>query len=163
VPPRDQPQAKKRKAWSGLPAAAREPSKFTSDAAKRRQAARSALALVQGWTQGNHAQARASMAAPELREFENRFVDQFAKGSSVACRINSFHHVERWSRLKGLDVWKLQWADVQLYMWAPSRSGRVSAAIARKRFHDIAYRLAPEILGISHRLVGPSAAGHGAR
>ena len=39
VLPRDQPPPKKRKAWSGLPAAAREPAKFASDAAKRRQAA----------------------------------------------------------------------------------------------------------------------------
>ena len=131
--------AKRRKAWSGLPSTAREPGNFASDADKRRRASCNALELVRSWPKGSHAQARASMAAPELRDFEERFVEQFARGASVACRISSFHHVGRLSQHKGLDVWNLQWADVQGYMWAPSRSGRVSAAIARKRFHDLAW------------------------
>ncbi len=137
--PRELPQAKRLKAWGGLPAAAREPGKYTSDAGKRKQAAISALDLVKAWAQGNHAQARASMSAEDLRDFEERFVATFSRGASVACRINSFHYVERWCAHRARDVWALQWADVQSYMWTPSRSGRVSAAIARKRFHDLAW------------------------
>ena len=88
------PQPKRHKAWGGLTASARESGKYTSDAAKRKQAAVSALTLVKTWAQGNHAQARASMSAEDLSDFERRFVDNFSGGASVACRINSFHHVE---------------------------------------------------------------------
>ncbi len=112
--------SKRLKAWGGLTSSAREAGKLTSDAAKRKQAAISALALVQRWPRGNHAQALASMAAEDLRNFEDRFIDTFANGASVACRINSFHHIERRCGQRQSDVWALQWADVQSYMWAPA-------------------------------------------
>ena len=135
---RDEP-VKRRRQWNGLPSSSRGQGSFTSDADKRRRAAASALELVRSWPAGHHARARAAMAAPELEGFEARFVEQFANGASVACRVSSFYHVDRWCKQKQLDVWKLQWADVQAYMWAPSRSGRTSAAIARKRFHDLSW------------------------
>ncbi len=130
---------KKRRLWNGLPNASKGEGSFTSDADRRRRAATGALELVRKWPAGHHARARATMAAPELEDFEARFVEQFANGASVACRVSSFHHIERWCAQKHLNVWKLQWADVQAYMWAPSRSGRTSAAIARKRFHDLSW------------------------
>ena len=133
------PPSKRRRSWGGLPISAREQGSFASDADKRKRAAHSALELVRVWPKGNHAQARAAMAVQELEDFEARFVEQFANGASVACRISSFHHLDRWCQQKRLDVWGLQWADVQNYMWAPSRSGRSSAAIARKRFHDLSW------------------------
>ena len=80
APHRELPQAKRPKTWGGLPASAREPGKHTSDAAKRKQAAVSALTLVKTWAQGNHAQARASMSAEDLSDFERRFVDTFSGG-----------------------------------------------------------------------------------
>ena len=131
--------AKRPRAWVGLTPQAREAGKASSDETKRRQAALSALALVKKWPYGNHAQARASMLADDLRQFEDRFVETFANSASVACRINSFHHIERWSNQRHSDVWTLSWADVQAYMWAPSRAGKKTAAIARKRFHDLAW------------------------
>jgi hypothetical protein len=112
---RDEP-IKKRRQWNGLPSSSRGQGGFTSDADKRRRAAASALELVRSWPAGHHARARAAMAAPELEDFEARFVEQFANGASVACRVSSFYHVDRWCKQKQLDVWRLQWADVQAYM-----------------------------------------------
>jgi hypothetical protein len=130
---------KARRTWSGIKHIPRDDVKFASDADRRRRAAEGALVLVRSWPVGHHAQARSSMSVQSLRDFESRFVDQFANGTSVACRVSSFHHVERWCSSESRDVWKMQWADVQAYMWAPSRLGRSSASIARKRFHDLAW------------------------
>ena len=113
--------------------------KIASDTTQRKQAAVRALELVRLWPQGNHSMAKSSMSAEDLNAFEERFVSTFAGGTPVACRIAFFHHIGKWCQQRRVDLWNLGWPEVESYMWAPSRKGRVSATIARKRFHDFAW------------------------
>ena len=66
-------------------------------------------------------------------------METFAGGASVACRIASFHHIEKWCQQRQVRLWRLELAAIERYMWTPRRKGRISAAIARKRFHDLAW------------------------
>ena len=127
------------RAWRGLPSGASAGDNSRSDSAKREQAARRALDLVKTWPVGNYATAKSTLETDELRAFEDRFIAAFAAGASVACRVASFLHIERWCAQRQAPLWELGWAHIENYMWSPSRTGRTSAAIARKRFHDLAW------------------------
>ena len=56
------------------------------------------------------------MSAEDLNAFEERFVTTFAGGTSVACRIASFHHIEKWCQQRRVDLWNLGWPEVESYM-----------------------------------------------
>ncbi len=68
-----------------------------------------------------------------------RFAATATQVSTIGARAAAFHHLERWGRAEGVDIWQMSWADVERYLHSPTRTDPAKAFAARSRFHNLQF------------------------